>query len=67
MGLLCSWKSGLCQIGVYLHGASDDLVICLLVFHQAVRVVWIVVFLEELSFFIDCGRKGRSVIEVVLH
>ena len=38
IGALCSWKSGLCQMEVSLHGASVALVI-LLAFHQAVRVV----------------------------
>ena len=43
--MLPSLKSGLCQIGVCLHGASEDLVI-LLAFHQAVRVVRIVEYLQ---------------------
>ncbi len=54
MGVLPDRKSGLCQIGVYLQGVSDELMI-LLAFHQAVRVVEITVFLKRLSFFNRLG------------
>lgn len=51
---------------VYLHGASGDLVI-IIIFHQAVRVVNIVLLLERYDFLIDYGKKARYAIDVGIH
>ena len=49
-------------MGVNLQGDKVDLVI-LMVFHQAVRVVLIVVYLKKSSCLAVCGKKGKSAIE----
>lgn len=54
---LWSWKSSLCQIGVYLHGDSEELVI-LRVFHQAFRVVEMVMNLKWDCFLLTVVEKG---------
>ena len=62
--VLLNWKSGLCQIGVYLQGATVEFVI-LFLSHQALNCRNDV--LKEVMVFMLVLRNGRSNGEISLH